>query len=85
MPDLNVIFAKELLKETMKDVRKYTTVEQRKSVWTYNYHDGCWEVQSTGEHAVSPNRWYGRAANAYEARAKFWSQWLEVKQHKSAR
>lgn len=79
MKNMDVIFGRNLLKEVMDDVRKHTTVLQRKSVWTYNFGSGNWEAQSTGKNAVTPNYWSGRASNAYEARANFWMQWLEKK------
>lgn len=66
-----------LLKNVMKVVRKHTTVEQRKSVWVFHFGRDDYVVRSTGKYAVSPNRWYGSASTAYEARANFWSQWLD--------
>jgi len=76
MTSLDVIFGRNLLREVMKTVRKHTTVAQRKSVWVYNHGRGIYEVQSA---EMYPNRWYGRASSAYEAKAKFWEEW--IKQH----
>lgn len=75
----DVEFTRILLKNVMQIVRKHTTVEQQKSVWVYHFGRDDYEAQSTGKHAVKPNRWYGSASTAYEARANFWSQWLDKK------
>jgi len=79
MQEREVIFTRNLLKEVMKTVRKYTTVKQRASVWTYHFGRGSWEAQSTGKDAVKPNYWSGEASSAYEARANFWTKWLDKK------
>ena len=79
MTNMDIIFSRELLKNVLKTVSKHTTVNQRKSVWTYHFGRDDWEAQSTGKDSVKPNRWYGSASNAYEARANFWMQWLDKK------
>lgn len=75
----DVVFTRIQLRNIMQTVRKYTTVEQRKSVWTYSFGRGMYEAQSTGKHKVIPNYWQGSASTAYEARANFWMQWLDKK------
>ena len=75
----DVVFTRILLKNVMQTVRKYTTVEQRKTVWTIKMGRGEYEAQSTGINKVVPSYWYGSASTAYEARAKFWMQWLDKK------
>lgn len=71
--DINVIFCRTLLAQTMEAVRPHTTAEQRKAawVWTTDRKRGHWEFHG-------PDEFYAefRADNAYDARAKGWSKWL---------
>ena len=83
MTNIDVIFGRNLLKEVLKTVVKHTTVNQRKSVWTYHFGRDNYEVQSTGKDKVTPSYWQGSASNAYEARANFWMRWLD-KNHKNS-
>ena len=42
-----------------------------KDAWVYHFGRGQWEF-----HGPDKFYWYGRAANAYEARYKGWVAWL---------
>lgn len=82
MTDINTIFCREMLKSVMIDVRKHTTVEERKSAWVYctQRHGGNNQFEF---HGPNDFYWHGRADNAANARAKGWEAWL-AKHHPSA-
>ena len=70
------VFCRLLLKETMTEVRKHTTAEQRKKAWTYKYdafRDHC------EFHGPDGFYWHGTACCLWEARANGWQTWLESK------
>lgn len=67
---MNIAFSRELLRMVMADVRKITTVVERKSVWVYKVGQGSWEF-----HGPNGFYWHGSADNAYDARAMGWSAW----------
>ena len=70
--NINTAFSRLMLSSVMEDVRKATTAEQRKSVWTYHFGSGHWEF-----HGPDSFYWHGEADSAYDARAKGWSAWLD--------
>lgn len=74
--NINTAFSRLMLSSVMEDVRKATTVEQRKSVWTYHFGSGHWEF-----HGPDGFYWHGEADSAYDARAKGWSAWLDRHDH----
>lgn len=73
MTDFNMQFCRALLSTVMEDVRKYTTVEERKEAWTYHFdlRKGAWEF-----HGPNGFYWYGDADNAYHARYQGWCAYL---------
>lgn len=72
MTDINLTFSRVLLSSVMDDIRKVTTPKERKDAWVYHLGGGHWEF-----HGPNHYYWHGEADNAYEARAKGWSQWWE--------
>lgn len=78
MSDLNITFCRALLAQTMERVRRHTTPALREKAWVYKTARGQWEFQGPNpDGRVNQFYWFGRADNAYEARAKGWSAWLE--------
>jgi hypothetical protein len=67
-------FCNHLLKEVMKDVRKHTTVEQRKAAWVYRYPRHTYEFQGPDKFY-----WYGSADCRHDAFANGWMAWLREK------
>lgn len=71
MSDINVTFCRTLLKTVMADIKKITSPAERKAAWVYRFSlDGSWEF-----HGPDRFYWYGRADNAYDARAQGWQAW----------
>jgi hypothetical protein len=69
--DINIVFARALLRMTMSEVKPLTTAEERKTAWVYHSLRDGWEFRG-------PNGfyWYGSADNAYHARQQGWAAWL---------
>jgi len=73
----NTTFTRTLLALVMPDVKANTTIEQRKSTWTYNFGRNHWEF-----HGPDGFYWHGSADNAYDARYNGWCRYLgEVIKH----
>ena len=72
MTDINIAFSRTMLSSVMADVRERTTAEQRRAAWVYHFGSGHWEFHGPGGYY-----WHGEADNAYDARAKGWSNWLD--------
>lgn len=73
---MNTAFCRSLLAQVMPDVKKATTVEQRKAAWTYHFGHGHWEF-----HGPDGFYWHGSADNAYDARFHGWHAWLAKNGH----
>jgi hypothetical protein len=71
---INVTFCRSLLGSVMADVRKHTTAEQRRVVWTYHFMRDHWEFHGPGGFY-----WHGSADGGYDARAKGWAAYLRSK------
>lgn len=69
--DINVIFSRKLLTAVMVDIKKLTSVVERKEAWVYDFGGDHWEF-----HGPDRYYWHGAADNAYDAKAKGWSAWL---------
>jgi hypothetical protein len=69
-------FCRTVLRFTMIDVRKRTTVAERKAAWAYR--SGLIDDQAEF-HGPGDFYWHGRAHCLYEARAKGWAAWLQEK------
>jgi len=70
---LDVVFCRHMLASVHRDVKAARpAVNLRKDAWVWGpaFRDN-WEFHGPGEFY-----WYGRAANAFDARAKGWSAWL---------
>jgi len=65
-------FERQLLKAVMVDVRKVTTVEQRKGVETYHFMRDHWEF-----HGPDGFYWNGSAETGWGARYHGWTAWLK--------
>jgi len=70
--DINVAFARTLLRMTMEDIKPLTTVRERKTAWVYHHMRDHWEF-----HGPEGYYWHGSADSAYDARAKGWAHWWE--------
>jgi hypothetical protein len=68
---VNTAFCRALLSMVMEDVKKVTTAEERKSVWTYHHMRDHWEF-----HGPRGFYWHGSADGGYDARAKGWHAFL---------
>jgi hypothetical protein len=71
MPDIDIIFCRRLLAQIIPDVKMAGKLVN-KDAWVWNNGRDCWEF-----HGPDDFYWYGTACNAYEARYKGWSAWLE--------
>lgn len=69
--DINTIFTRTLLNNVMEDVRLVTTIEERKTAWTYHFMRDDWEFH--GPHGFY---WHGKADNGWHARAQGWMAYL---------
>jgi hypothetical protein len=65
-------FCRLLLKETMKDVRRFVSVAERKKAWAYKYDFG----QTAEFHGPNGFYWHGSAHCLWHARANGWSAYL---------
>lgn len=76
MSDVNVAFARSLMKIVHKDVKRAfpEIVLNSKSYWVYRYPRDKWEF-----HGPDGFYWYGSAFNAYDARAQGWAAYLRSK------
>jgi|ETNvirnome_2_300_1030623.scaffolds.fasta_scaffold164482_1 hypothetical protein len=70
-------FCRAMLRETMTEVRKRTTVEQRKKSWG-------WRSDKHIEfHGPDGYFWHGRGCCVYQARAQGWSAWMAKQDEKA--
>lgn len=71
MTDINIEFSRVLLAQIKPAVR---AAGRRiiKDAWVWHAHRDLWEF-----HGPDEFYWYGSADNAYEARYKGWSAWLD--------
>lgn len=86
MENLNTIFARQLLKQVMVDVRKelkennIPCKEFISNAWGYKYSGGCVEFHiNKNEWLGKSYYWHGRGSSVTEAKANGWSAWLESK------
>lgn len=74
LDNINVLFARKLLTQAHKLVRKhFPRINVAKDAWTH-YSFNQYEF-----HGPDKFYWYGQADNAYEARYKGWMAWLKFK------
>lgn len=74
MGDVNVDICRSLLSEIHKEVKAFNAkINLKKDAWVYSF-GRTWEF-----HGPDEFYWHGRAANAYDARYKGWSAYLEKK------
>ena len=67
-------FCRTLHTQTMADVRKHTTAEQRKATWAYKFAGR----RPTFEwHGPDGYRWEGKADCLWDAKVKGWRGWME--------
>jgi len=71
MTDINISFSRALLAQIVPAV-KAAGKRTMKDGWVRNVGRDHWEFHGPGEYY-----WHGSADNAYEARYKGWSAWLE--------
>jgi len=71
MSDVDTVFCRLLLKETHALVKQRDPEISLRAAWVYHFHRDHWEF-----HAPDGYYWHGRAGNAYEARHKGWTAWL---------
>ena len=71
MTDIDVVFCRHLLAQ-LKPALRAARVRMFRDGWVYGYGHDHWEF-----HGPHNFYWNGRAANAYDARFKGWSAWLE--------
>lgn len=68
----DVQFSRGMLRLVLADVKRVTEPQQRKEAWVYMFANDHWEFHGPGKFY-----WHGRASNAYDARCKGWTAWLE--------
>ena len=68
-------FCRVLLRLVMEDVRKHTTVRQRRRAWAHRVGLG-----RDGYEFHGPDNfyWHGRADCLWHARVNGWTRWLEI-------
>lgn len=72
---LNVEFCRRLLSLTHQRVKAaFPSINLRTDAWVWCAGRDHWEF-----HGPETYYWHGKASNAYEARSKGWSAWLESK------
>lgn len=73
--DIDVAFSRELLKQIAPQVKAVDSSINvwGKPAWVYQHMKDHWEFHFNDFY------WHGSAANAFDARYKGWSAWLEVK------
>lgn len=71
MTDINVTFCRALLAQIIPYV-KTAGKRVNKDAWVWHNGRDNWEF-----HGPDDYYWYGSANNAYDARYKGWSAWLE--------
>lgn len=70
---LDVTFCRHLLTLVHRDVKAVAPhVNLRADAWVWHGGRDYWEFNGPGNF-----HWYGSAANAFDARQKGWSQWIE--------
>lgn len=69
---MDVIFCRKLLSLTHADVRKAWPQVRVSDAWVYRLDRQSWEFHFGAFY------WHGRAANAYDARAKGWAAYLRA-------
>lgn len=73
MHNLDVVFSRLYLQRIHSDVKKHQkSINLWKGAWVYTYGRDHWEF-----HGPDDFYWYGRASNAYDARARGWADWLK--------
>lgn len=73
MSDIDVLFGRSLLAQIIPHIRK-AGKRVNKDAWVWHFHRDNWEF-----HGPDDFYWHGSAGNAYEARYKGWSSWLNSK------
>ena len=71
MPDINVTFCRATLSMVHELVRKVGIRHPMKAAWVHRGNFDTWEFHGPGGFY-----WYGKAHNAYDARAKGWHSYL---------
>lgn len=75
MKNVDVKFSQELLRLGADLVRKhFPIIRPYKDGWTYKVGKTQWEFHGPGNFY-----WFGKAANAYDARYQGWMAWLTKK------
>ena len=73
MTDIDVVFCRRLLSNLRADPDFRATGKRLyKDAWVWSFGRDQWEFHGPGKF-----HWNGRAANAYDARFKGWSMWLD--------
>lgn len=70
----DIVLCREVLKKTFERVQEHFPEIEYRHAWVYNYRDGRWDF-----HGPEKFYWYGKADNAYDARAQGWQAFLEHK------
>jgi hypothetical protein len=71
MTDINIAFCRLLLSQITPEIRA-AGKRVYKDAWVWTGDGRQWEW-----HGPETAIWYGRADNAYDARFKGWSSWLD--------
>lgn len=71
MSNINISFSRQLLSQIIPAV-KAAGKRVNKDAWVYHFYRDHWEFYGPDNFY-----WHGSADNAYEARYKGWSAWLE--------
>lgn len=76
MTDINIAFSRGLLAQIAPEV-KAAGKRVFKDAWVWSAGRDHWEFHTLATDTGTGFYWHGRASNAYEARYKGWSAWLE--------
>lgn len=69
-------FCQVLLSLTMEEVRKHTTVAERKAAWTYKFETLGASVEFHGPDSFY---WHGDGCCLWSARIDGWNAWMKSK------
>lgn len=68
-------FSREMMRRVHIEVREHApSIKPMRDAWVYHFGRNHYEF-----HGPDGFYWHGRAGDAYDARAKGWSAWLERK------
>lgn len=75
MTDLNIEFSRIYLRLVTQDLKRaFPDIKSRKDAYVIKSTGDLWEF-----HGPDEFYWYGRADNAYDARAKGWESYMSSK------